>query len=97
MVNRLTNKTAFITGSSSGIGRAIALAYANEGATVICTDLTPNAHPDARHESLTPTHEVILQRGAKAMFIKVDVLVEQEMEDAMQKAVDTYGRLDMSV
>lgn len=98
--NRLTNKVALITGSSSGIGRAIALRYAAEGAKVICADLSPatrvavlkgpsgQAAPEAQ-----PTHELI--GHGRAAFVQTDVGEAAAVENAVQFAVKTFGRLDV--
>lgn len=94
---RLQNKVAIITGSSSGIGRAIAIAYAQEGAKVVCADLTPNARPEVEEERVTPTHELIQRNGADSLFLKTDVAEEKDMEELMTRTVAHYGRVDMSV
>lgn len=100
MPGRLQNRIALITGSSSGIGRATAFAYAREGAHVVCADITEgtwreNAPSD---ESNGPTHERIIQTGARATFIKTDVSDPKSVENAVKTAVEWggEGRLDIS-
>lgn len=90
---RLANKVTIVTGSSSGIGRAIALRYANEGAKVVCADLAPQ--PNANEENLTYTHDLIKQNGGEAIFHATDVSSAAQVEAVVRAAVDTFGRLDV--
>jgi NAD(P)-dependent dehydrogenase (short-subunit alcohol dehydrogenase family) len=78
---RLANKIAVITGSSSGIGRAIALAFASEGASIVCSDL----------------REEVLKLGAKAIFVKCDTSSSDNIQALIQKAVMEFGRVDIMV
>ena len=96
-LGRLHSKVAIVTGSSSGIGRAIAIAYAREGANVVCADLTPNARPEIKEESLTLTHELVQQMRGDCLFVKTDVAEEKDMQDLMERTIAHYGRLDMLV
>ncbi|OJJ86276.1 SDR family NAD(P)-dependent oxidoreductase [Aspergillus glaucus CBS 516.65] len=90
-MTRLENKVAIVTGASSGIGRAIALRYAHEGAKVVCADLTLHPHS----EDATPTHEAIQQTGGQAIFQQTDVSNTAQMQSLVQSAVSAYGRLDI--
>jgi NAD(P)-dependent dehydrogenase (short-subunit alcohol dehydrogenase family) len=92
---RLVNKVAIITGSSSGLGRAIALLYAKEGASVVCADLRPNARLAIRGEAESNTHETIQKSGGKSIFVQTDVGDATQMEALIKEAVKEYGRLDM--
>ncbi|KAG9231710.1 hypothetical protein BJ875DRAFT_468683 [Amylocarpus encephaloides] len=101
---RLYNKRAIITGSSSGLGRAIAIAYAREGALLICADLTPHLPSPAPSilpttEPTLPTHEYILSKieGARAAFCKTDVREEEEVKTCVARCVDMWGSLDIIV
>ena len=92
---RLLNKIAVVTGASSGLGRAIALAFAAHGAAVVCADLQPVARVQVKEEDVKATHEVILETGGKSVFVECDVRDSQSVQDLIAKTVDTYGRLDM--
>ncbi len=98
MPGRLQDKVSIITGASSGLGRAIALTYAKEGAHVVCADLKPEGQANASESDKRPTHEVITQAlGGKAVFVRVDVGDSQSVQDLVQTAVKEFGRLDMWV
>lgn len=94
---RLVGKIAIITGSSSGLGRAIALLYAQEGASIVCADLRPSARKEVPNELEVNTDELIRQQGRKAIFVKSDVGDAKDMEALVSRAVEEYGRLDMEV
>ena len=96
---RLNGKVAIVTGSSSGLGRAIALAYAAQGTRlVICGDLqeTPLSSFGAIAGD-DPTHKVICERHGegKAIFVKANVTVAEEVRNLVEQAVEHGGRLDM--
>jgi NAD(P)-dependent dehydrogenase (short-subunit alcohol dehydrogenase family) len=93
----LASRIAIVTGSSSGLGRCISLALAAEGASVVCADLAPTARAEIASETGVTTHELIAQRGGKAIFVKTDVGDESAMEKLIQAAVQWGGRLDMYV
>jgi NAD(P)-dependent dehydrogenase (short-subunit alcohol dehydrogenase family) len=94
---RLTEKVAIVTGSSSGLGRAIALLYAKEGAKVVCADLRPNARLAINGEAEIETHELIKRNSGDAIFVQTDVGDAGQMESLVKAAAKEFGRLDMSV
>ena len=95
--SRLHDKVAIITGSSSGIGRAIAIAYAREGAKVVCADVTENARPEIDQESRVSTYGLIQKMGGDCLFVKTNVAEEKDLQELMEQTIARYGRLDMSV
>ncbi|CAG8069081.1 unnamed protein product [Penicillium salamii] len=95
MSPRLQDKVAIVTGSSSGLGRAIAVRYAKEGAKVVCADLTPTARSE--EEAVITTHELILRNGGSAIFVPTDVGNATQVENLVTAAVQAYGRLDILV
>lgn len=92
---RLQGRIAVITGASSGLGRAIALAYAAEGAKVVCADLDPVAKIHMDQGDTKATHDVIKERGGTSTFVKCDVGESHSVEHLIEQAVQEYGRLDM--
>jgi len=97
MTQRLLNKVAIVTGSSSGLGRAISLLYAREGAKVVCSDLTPSARSIIAEEAKINAHEVIQKSGGKSIFVETDVSKAKDMENLVSCAVTEFGRLDILV
>ncbi|KAF2756112.1 NAD(P)-binding protein [Pseudovirgaria hyperparasitica] len=94
---RLQGKVAIVTGASSGLGRAIALAYSVQGALVTCADLKPTARPQVPDELNITTHELIQERGGQAIFVEADVTKTDQVEELVKRTVATWGRLDILV
>jgi NAD(P)-dependent dehydrogenase (short-subunit alcohol dehydrogenase family) len=85
---RLHQRIAIVTGSSSGMGRAIALGLAREGAYVVCSDLKPEAAQHGFEEDKEiPTHIVIANNGGKSAFQKCDVGQTAEIWNLIDFAV----------
>ncbi len=89
MAGQLENKTALVTGGSSGIGRASALALAREGAKVAVADVNVEGGKE--------TVEMVKEAGGEAISIKADVSQVAEVEAMVSRAVETYGRLDCAL
>jgi len=87
---RLKGKVALVTGSSRGIGRAIALGYAEEGASVV---VNYTANQAAAEEVV----DAINQTGRKAIAVKADVAKGAEADSLVQAAINEFGRLDILV
>ena len=87
---RLQNKVAVITGASLGIGSAIALAFAEEGAAVA---VDYRSHPDEAKEIV----DRVEGSGGRAISVHADVSVPEDVRNLIQKAVQEFGRLDIMV
>ena len=86
MTTQLKGNVALVTGAGSGIGRASAQAFANEGAKVLVADIDP--------EGGAETVRLIAGEGGEALFFRADVSQPDDVEAMVRKAVDTWGRLD---
>jgi len=84
----LENKIALITGAGSGIGKAIALLYAKEGAKVVVNDIS--------QKSGQSVVEQIKKQGGEAFFLEADASDEEEVKSLIQKTVEKYGKLDIA-
>jgi NAD(P)-dependent dehydrogenase (short-subunit alcohol dehydrogenase family) len=95
---KLHARVAIVTGSSSGMGRAIALALAHEGAILVCSDLKPEAAQHGFEEDREiNTHDVITNNGGTAAFVKCDMGVTKEVWGLIDFAVSKFGKLDILV
>ena len=88
-MKKLENKTVFITGGLSGIGKACAIAAAKEGANIAIADRERGTNIKAMEEIKTEQPE--------AIFIECDVSVYAQVESAIQKVVCIYGTLDVAL
>ncbi|MDA9983987.1 SDR family oxidoreductase [Porticoccaceae bacterium] len=84
----LSDKIGLVTGGGMGIGRAICLAYAREGAKVVVADFNP--------ESGAETVQLIRESGGDALFVQADVSDEAQVKAMVETAVAHYGRLDIA-
>uniref|UniRef100_A0A3P9MJU7 Hydroxysteroid dehydrogenase-like protein 2 n=1 Tax=Oryzias latipes TaxID=8090 RepID=A0A3P9MJU7_ORYLA len=93
---KLAGCTLFITGASRGIGKAIALKAARDGANVVIAAKTAEQHPKLPGTIYTAAEEVEAA-GGKALPCIVDIRDEQQIGTAVQKAIDTFGGIDILV
>jgi NAD(P)-dependent dehydrogenase (short-subunit alcohol dehydrogenase family) len=91
-MSRLQDKSILITGASSGIGRAIALRFASEGARLVLADIDPRPR-----EGGIPTAEFLRDSGCEVEFVLADVSSEADTTRAVAIAVEKYGRIDVLV
>ena len=89
-MGRLDQKTAVVTGASRGIGKSIAMLFAEEGANVI---INYNRSEDYTKEVLKQIEET----GSEAMTFKADVADKVKVEEMMKTSISTYGGVDILV
>ena len=89
---RLANKTVAVTGGASGIGRAISILFAQEGANVVIGDVTEEVK-----EGGESTRAVIEAAGGSARFVPCDVAKWADIDKLVGTAVETFGSLDVMV
>ena len=88
-MGRLDGKVAIVTGGTGGLGRAFSVALASEGAKVVATgrNIERGAQTVAAVEAI----------GGEAIFARQDVTLEDAWQEAMERTVKTYGRLDILI
>lgn len=87
---RLLDKKAIITGGDSGIGRAVAIAFAREGADVLISYLD-------EHDDAESTAELVREAGRKAVLVPGDIGSAQHCRAIIDKAAEEFGRIDILV
>lgn len=88
MQRRFEGKVAFIIGAGGGLGCGVAIAFAREGAHVVVTDLSEKANLE--------TAKIIEEIGGKALAVKVDVTKSEDIRNALDKTIETFGKLDIA-
>jgi NAD(P)-dependent dehydrogenase (short-subunit alcohol dehydrogenase family) len=81
-------KVAFVTGAGSGIGRATALAFAREGASVVVSDIS--------EQNIRETARRIEELGGRALAVACDVTRTEDVKAALETTIETFGRLDVA-
>jgi NAD(P)-dependent dehydrogenase (short-subunit alcohol dehydrogenase family) len=89
LMKKFENKTVFITGGLSGIGKACAIAAVREGANIVIADMKSANTEKAMQE--------IQNENAKAIFVECDVSVFAQVQAAIEKTVATFGTLDIAL
>ena len=95
-MHELKGKTVFITGASRGIGKAIAIKAAQEGANIVIASKTSEPHPKLEG-TIHETAAAVLAAGGQALPVVVDIRFEEQIQEAVKTAVDTFGGIDILV
>lgn len=86
---KLENKTALITGAGQGIGKAVALQFAREGASIVVNDVNL--------EKARETSNEVISLGRESIAIKADVSIQNEVNQMVEAAVDRFKKVDILV
>ena len=89
MNQQFDNKVAFVTGATSGIGHACAIAFAEAGAKVVCVG--------RKEDALKEVEQQIREIGSEALIIQADLVRDDEAERAVQQAIKVFGGIDVLV
>src|SRR5215207_9842496 len=81
-------KVAFVTGAGSGIGRATALAFAREGASVVAADASEQGNQE--------TVRMIEELGGRVLAVSCDVTRAEDVRSVLDRTIETFGRLDVA-
>src|SRR5947208_8290876 len=85
---RFAGKVAFVTGGANGIGRAAALAFAREGASVVVADVSEQGNQE--------TVRLVEEQGGRAIAVRCDVTRGEDVKAALSKTIEAFGRLDFA-
>src|SRR5881397_2174356 len=86
--SKFSGKVAFVTGAASSIGRAAALAFAREGASVVVADVSEQGNQE--------TARMIEEQGGRALAVRCDVTRAADVKAALDKTVEAFGQLDFA-
>jgi citronellol/citronellal dehydrogenase len=90
------NKTVFITGASRGIGKAIGLRLAKDGANVVVAAKSTEENPKLGGTIFSAANEII-EAGGNGLAVQLDIRFEEQIQQAVSKAVDTFGGIDILI
>ena len=90
------NKTVFITGASRGIGKAIALRLAGEGANIVVAAKSIEENPKLGGTIFSAAEE-IEEAGGKALAVQCDIRFDEQVKNAVEKAVEAFGGIDILI
>ncbi len=86
---KLRGQTAVVTGGGKGIGRAICLALAREGADIVVAART--------EKDIRETARMVEKEGRRALAVSTDIRIEEDVENMVSEAIDAFGRIDILV
>lgn len=91
------NKTVVITGASRGIGKAIAMKLASEGANLVIASKTVDPHPALEGTIYTAAAEIDRAGPGKVLAIQADIRREEDISNIVEESIDTFGGIDILV
>ncbi|MCS7275694.1 MAG: SDR family oxidoreductase [Dehalococcoidia bacterium] len=94
---RFADQVCVVTGASRGIGKAIALALAREGAHVVVTARTTEQSPSKLPGTIDETARLIQQMGRRALAVSCNVMDEAQVEELARRTMEEFGRVDILI
>lgn len=92
--SELDGRVVIVTGASRGIGKGLALGYAEHGAAVVCAARSVRATPSDLPGSIDETVDAITAAGGRALAVRCDIGVEEDLRSLVTVTIDEYGRVD---
>jgi NAD(P)-dependent dehydrogenase (short-subunit alcohol dehydrogenase family) len=93
----LDDRVVIVTGASRGIGRALAVGLASQGAAVVCAARTVTARDDGLPGTINDTAAAITAAGGRALAVRCDVGVESDLEALVAQTLTEFGRVDVLI
>ncbi len=90
----LEGRVVIVTGASRGIGKGLALGYAQAGAAVVCAARSVRATPSDLPGTIESTVDEITGTGGRAIAVRCDIGVEADLTALVERTIDEYGRID---
>ncbi len=94
---KLQGTVAVVTGASRGIGRAVALALAQDGADIVCSARSTEAAPSKLPGTIEETARAVEALGRRALAVPCDISREQDVDELAERAISHFGRIDVLV
>lgn len=93
-VRELAGRVVIVTGASRGIGKGLALGYADQGAAVVCAARSARDTPSDLPGTIDETVDTINTSGGRAIAVRCDIGVEADLRALVERTIDEYGRID---
>src|SRR6266550_1765243 len=93
----LRDRVVIVTGASRGIGKGLAIGLAGRGALVVCAARTTALEPGVLPGTIHDTVAAIEDAGGRALAVRCDIGIPEDIERLVATAVDSYGRIDVLI
>jgi NAD(P)-dependent dehydrogenase (short-subunit alcohol dehydrogenase family) len=93
-VQELAGRVIIVTGASRGIGKGLAIGYADQGATVVCAARSARDTPSTLPGTIDETVDTITANGGRAIAVRCDIGIETDLQALVERTIDEYGRID---